>query len=403
MCRWRNSAATRRSSRRPKASAARETSSRVGTTRSAPAPTRRSRSSRRATPSAAMAPALAACTPLEASSTTKQSPGSRPSSRAAVRKIIGSGLPLGKSRPEMSASNSSSRVIRGRMKPYSSRCSAAKRSRRIRDRNSLAFLDDDAAATRIPMPLTTRMNRSASGKAMNRPSSINRTICSCLAAAYRSARASTSGTPKCSRAARAPAIRGLPAMTRWYTAEVNRSGVQLVWSRTSPHSVSIRTRNDSRQDSSWGESTSTPSTSKIAPRYTMTLPPYYSVFGATSTHLDSVWARPSGVPRKAHRPGRGTLEHRVEDEVQVPAGLGVDQDGVAAGRGEGLEPGVRVLQHEVRLERHRGPRPGGAHWALRFVPPLPHSSGKAPRGGVHSPGEPAARARLASMASSMAW
>jgi hypothetical protein len=60
---------------------------------------------------AAMFPALAAWTPLVASSITKQALGDRPSSSAAVRKIIGSGLPRGKSRPEMSASNSSARVI----------------------------------------------------------------------------------------------------------------------------------------------------------------------------------------------------------------------------------------------------------------------------------------------------
>ena len=162
----------------------------------------------------------------------------------------------------------------------------------------MAFLDEDAAATRIPMALTARMNRSASGKAMNRPSSISCTTCSCLAAAYRSTRASTSGTPKCFMAARAPAMRGLPAMTCWYTAGVNRSGVQLVWSRTSRHSVSISIRNDSRQASSCGESTRTPSTSKIAPRYAMTLPPY-SVLRAAPTRVESVSTRPSGVPRKA--------------------------------------------------------------------------------------------------------
>ena len=67
-------------------------------------------------PSAAIPPALAAWTPLEASSTTKQSPGSTPSSWAAVRKMAGWGLPLGKSRTEMTASNSSAKVIPGRRK-----------------------------------------------------------------------------------------------------------------------------------------------------------------------------------------------------------------------------------------------------------------------------------------------
>ena len=110
------------------------------------------------------------------------------------------------------------------------------------------------------------MNRSASGKAMNRPCSISLITCSCLPAAYCSTRASTSGTPKCSIAARAPAIRGMPG----HDLLVHRRGeplraVQLVWSRMSRHSVSISIRNDSRQASSCGESTSTPSTSKIAP------------------------------------------------------------------------------------------------------------------------------------------
>ncbi len=104
---------------------------------------------------------------------------------------------------------------------------------------------------------------------MNRPSSMSSTRCSCLAAAYRSARRSTSGTPKYSSAARAPASRGIPAITCWYTAGVKRCGVQLVWPRMSRHSPSISSWRASRQASSCGESTRTPSTSKIAPRYAM--------------------------------------------------------------------------------------------------------------------------------------
>ena len=46
----------------------------------------------------------------------------------------------------------------------SRRCSAAKVSSRIRSRNSFAFFDEDAAATRIPLFLTARMNLNASGK-----------------------------------------------------------------------------------------------------------------------------------------------------------------------------------------------------------------------------------------------
>jgi hypothetical protein len=47
---------------------------------------------------------------------------------------------------------------------------------------------------------------------------------------------------------------------------VKASGVQLVWSRMSAQSVSISSRKASRHAASCGESTSTPSTSKIAPR-----------------------------------------------------------------------------------------------------------------------------------------
>ena len=57
----------------------------------------------------------------------------------------------------------------------------------------MAFFDEDAAATRIPLSLTARMNRSASGKAMNRPCSMSWTTCSCLAAAYCSTRRSDVG------------------------------------------------------------------------------------------------------------------------------------------------------------------------------------------------------------------
>ena len=162
-----------------------------------------------------MPAALAAWIPLVASSVTKQSAGSTPSSSAAVRKIAGSGFPLGKSRPEMSASKSWESVMPGVMNSYSIRCSAANRSRRIRSRNSLAFFDDDAAATRMPIALTSRTNRSASGNAMKRPSSISLSTCSCFASAYCWIRESMSGTPKCSIAARAPAMRGIPAITCW--------------------------------------------------------------------------------------------------------------------------------------------------------------------------------------------
>ena len=131
----------------------------------------------------------------------------------------------------------------------------------------MAFFDEDAAATRIPLFFTARMNLNASGKALNRPCSINWTTCFCLASAYSSLRRSRSGTPKYSSAARAPANRGLPAISCWYTWVVNRSAVQLVRSRISSQSPSNSSSSASRHASSCGESTSTPSTSKIAPWY----------------------------------------------------------------------------------------------------------------------------------------
>ena len=50
------------------------------------------------------------------------------------------------------------------------------------------------------------------------------------------ARSPASGTPKCSRAARAPLIRGLPDTSAWYTWGVKASGDQVVWSRMPAHS-----------------------------------------------------------------------------------------------------------------------------------------------------------------------
>ena len=60
----------------------------------------------------------------------------------------------------------------------------------------------------------------------------------------------------------------LAGQTCWYTWVVNRSAVQLVWSRTvAPIVISAALLSDSRHASSCGESRSTPSTSKIAPWY----------------------------------------------------------------------------------------------------------------------------------------
>ena len=135
----------------------------------------------------------------------------------------------------------------------------------MRLRNRGAFFDEDAAAIGMPAARTASTNRMASGNAVNSPASMNSTMRCCLRSAYAFARVTASGTPKCSSAPSAPLIRGLPEITRWYTSEVNASGDQVVRSRMSAHSPSISSRSAWRQARSWGESTSTPSTSKIAP------------------------------------------------------------------------------------------------------------------------------------------
>ena len=114
-------------------------------------------------PIAAMWPALAASTPAAASSMTIAACGATPSSRAAVRNISGSGFPWAKSRPETSASKNSSSVRPWRSDADVILCSWANVSSRTLRKNSFAFFDDDAAATRMPASLTAMMNRSASG------------------------------------------------------------------------------------------------------------------------------------------------------------------------------------------------------------------------------------------------
>src|SRR5689334_19627049 len=61
-------------------------------------------------------------------------------------------------------------------------------------------------------------------------------------------------------------MRGLPDTYCSYTRGVKASGDHVVCSRMSCQSDSISSCSDSRQAFSCGESTSTPSTSKIAPR-----------------------------------------------------------------------------------------------------------------------------------------
>ena len=68
--------------------------------------------------------------------------------------------------PETSASRASSRVRRGPSRTFS--------------RTSAAFLDDDAAAMRIPAPRSASMKRSASSYALNSPASISATTFCCL-------------------------------------------------------------------------------------------------------------------------------------------------------------------------------------------------------------------------------
>ena len=89
--------------------------------------------------------------------------GATPSSLAAVRNISGSGFPWAKSRPETSASKKSSSVRPWRSDADVMCCCWANVSSRIWRRNSCAFFDDDAAATRMPVSFTAMMNRSASG------------------------------------------------------------------------------------------------------------------------------------------------------------------------------------------------------------------------------------------------
>src|SRR3984893_7421798 len=199
--------------------------------------------------------------------------GATPSSRAAVRNISGSGFPWAKSRPETSTSKKSSSVRPGRSDADVIPCSWANVSSRILRSNSFAFLDDDAAATRIPASLTAMMNRSASGYAVKSPASMSRTTISCLRWAYTARRASSLGTWKYSSAARAPLRRALRDISSWQTVDVTASGDQVVRSRMSLHSPSISSRSDSRHAFSCGESTSTPSTSKIAPWNAGTRPP----------------------------------------------------------------------------------------------------------------------------------
>src|SRR2546421_9897676 len=89
---------------------------------------------------------------------------------------------------------------------------------------------------------------------------------------YGAARCAAWGPRKSGGPAWAPPPRGFPAITAWYMAGVKRSGEYVVWPRMSLHSFSISSWSASRQARSCGESTSTPSTSKTAPRKPMRPP-----------------------------------------------------------------------------------------------------------------------------------
>ncbi len=98
---------------RPLISSSIAMSSRLVTTRSAPAARSEAASPSRATPSPVMRPALAASMPAGASSTTKQRAGAIRSSAAASRKMSGFGLPCRRSRPQVLTRKTSSRTSTG--------------------------------------------------------------------------------------------------------------------------------------------------------------------------------------------------------------------------------------------------------------------------------------------------
>jgi hypothetical protein len=141
----------------------------------------------------------------------------------------------------------------------------AKVSSRIWRRNSCA-LDDDAAAMRTP-PSWPHDEPQCVGVGGEVTASISLSTIACLRSAYSATRdsSSSSGTWKYSSAARAPLKRGLPDICVWYTCGVNAAGDHVVRSRRPRHSPSINCCSDACHAFSCGESTSTPSTSKIAP------------------------------------------------------------------------------------------------------------------------------------------
>ena len=97
-------------------------------------------------------------------------PAARRARRRRRGRSRGCGLPCAKSRPERSASKKSSRREPGPQEVVRrGRSPAANVSSRIWRRNSSAFFDEEAAATRMPAARTAMTKRSASGKAWNSP------------------------------------------------------------------------------------------------------------------------------------------------------------------------------------------------------------------------------------------
>src|SRR5258708_1601316 len=120
-------------------------------------------------------------------------------------------------------------------------------------------------------------------------------------------------------------------MYSWYMCDVNASGFHAVRSRMSRQSDSISSRSASRHAFSCGESTSTPSTSKIAP---------WNV-GMRSL---SVAGRPDG-----HR-GWAELEHRLLAGAKLTDVVAdCDPDRVARALGvDGQHQAIAGQRHQNR-------------------------------------------------------
>ena len=96
-------------------------------------------------------------------------------------------------------------------------CSCAKVSSRIWRRNSSAFFDDDAAATRMPGVLDgdDEPQRVGVGGELAGLDELDHHLLLALGVLEQATRSSASGTWKYSSAARAPLIRGLPDISSW--------------------------------------------------------------------------------------------------------------------------------------------------------------------------------------------